>query len=212
MTRIVEREAPCAWCSTPQTYWLLASTNSFGATDVGLDGRPGGMARRAVARAVTQCAQCGFCAPDLARRLGDWDHRGDDAYAAILADASIVPVARSWLAQSRIQEKDGAIEPAAGSALVAAWVGDDEGSAATSERGRTTCARLLASLAARSPSTTLRLVDVYRVLGRTDEASAHLDGVAGSGALTPMHGRIVAAQRRLLADGDRRPMAITPDG
>jgi hypothetical protein len=201
MTRFISCDVICAWCGTNRPQVILGSTNSFNSGVIDLDGRPGGMARSAILRAINECPRCGYCATDLSRRIGEWDHRKDDGFRLLLTDGAVDVQARRWLGFSRILEHAGNSEEAAWAALRAAWIGDDKNLEVSSRRGREECARLFNLDQNMTTRAKLAQIDVLRALGRFEEALGICDQI--SKEKDRHEQQILAAQRRLIGDGER---------
>ncbi|MGG5820773.1 hypothetical protein [Falsiroseomonas sp. HW251] len=91
-----------------------------------LDLRPGEPVRSTMARWLQQCPACGYCAPDISRAHPAAAEAVRAApFRALLADGSVPPLARRFLAWALVLEETGALHAAAEATLQAAWVADD---------------------------------------------------------------------------------------
>ena len=76
---------------------------------------------------VQRCSSCGYCAPSIAEGTPSRKEIVESAaYRALLAEADLPELARSFLCSSMIFEELGEEAFAARNAIEAAWVCDDE--------------------------------------------------------------------------------------
>lgn len=153
----------------------LNSTSSFGPSD--LDLRPAEPARSSLFAWVQRCSSCGYCAPSIDK--GTYRHEivKSAPYRALLGEADLPELARSFLCSSMIFEQfEEAL--AARSAIRAAWVCDDEELHDAAIRCRLRAVELLRESESegdalfRDPSTeNAVIVDLLRRSGRFEDAA-----------------------------------------
>ena len=125
MTTIRQELVTCALCGERTSVAQLNSTSSFGSPD--LDLRPAEPARSSIFAWVQRCASCGYCAPSIEEETSyRQEIVASAAYRALLADADLPELARSFLCSSLIFEEFDEEAFAARNAIEAAWVCDDE--------------------------------------------------------------------------------------
>lgn len=208
MTTIFERSVTCAYCRAKNEVVELGSTNAFGAMD--LDMRPPPMKRDTLAQQIHRCDVCGYCSPDLEKRVGREGSLGSPDYQAILTDDSYPDLARMFIAYAFLVESSGGLAEAAGARRNAAWVCDDHGAqyAASARSCRSEVLRLMQALHLdrrsfmndRLTDSILEL-DLLRRSGQFDEVRVRAAALAEA-ALPEILQSISAFQRRLAAAGD----------
>jgi hypothetical protein len=167
-----------------------------------LDLRPGEPVRSTMARWLQQCPGCGYCAPDITRA-----HPGAAAavraapFRAVLADGSIPPLARRFLAWGLVLEETGALHAAAEATLQAAWVADDLGRPDLARPWRLDAVALWRGGPPLDAEQTVRVVDALRRAEAWDDAAATAEGLAQS---TPSEevAQVITLERRLIEAGD----------
>ena len=123
MTTFAQKQVRCAVCGTDVQIQTLASTNTFGSSD--LDLRPPEMQRSTMNTWVQHCPACGLCnnsiedAPPGAEKLV-----ASPRYRAQLAEERVPELARRFLCAAMVVESEDR-RSAAQSKLCAAWVCDD---------------------------------------------------------------------------------------
>ncbi|MCA9715739.1 MAG: hypothetical protein KC468_13760 [Myxococcales bacterium] len=152
-----------------QTFGFVSRTTA-GARE--LDARPPGAARDSVGDEVSQCETCGYAGrfiydgPDDARAIVE-----SVAYQRLLR-AELPGLYRAFLLCSLVEERGAAFGDAGWSALRSAWVADDVGDRALSERGRRRALEMFRraqdkrlEFAERGGSELVILADLHRRLG-----------------------------------------------
>jgi pentatricopeptide repeat protein len=126
-TTSVDQDMTCAICGETNQFPVMASTSSSGYSD--LDTRPAPVQRYSMWLWIRRCPNCGYCSSDI-ESAPDVDVVKEiiesDDYVAQLNNENYPELANSFLCQSIIEEELGESNSAAGSALYAAWVCDDE--------------------------------------------------------------------------------------
>jgi len=135
MTTIYEVEKKCAVCGKSNKYNQIGSTNAFGSPD--LDTRPPEMERSTIDMWVQTCPSCGYCAPDISKRLKkSLEVVRSDSYQQQLNNPEFPKLANAFLCFSLIQESAGEYAKAGWACIHAAWACDDAGSDAGAQKCR----------------------------------------------------------------------------
>ncbi len=167
-----------------------------------LDLRPGEPVRSTMARWLQQCPACGYAAPDIAEvHPAAAEAVRAAPFRALLADASIPPLARRFLASALVLEETGALHAAAERTLQAAWVADDLDRADLARAWRLDAVALWRGGPALSAEQTVRVVDALRRAEAFDDAAntaAHLADRAPSEVVA----QVITLERRLIEAGD----------
>lgn len=111
----------CAVCSMESEHLILQSTNSFGSPD--LDTRPAPMMRNTMEKWTLRCPSCGYAASDITEaEVGAAEIVQGEEYQALLQDEALPALARTFMAESHLQEWLGDLRNAVRAAIHAAWV------------------------------------------------------------------------------------------
>jgi hypothetical protein len=157
-----------------------------------LDLRPGEPVRSTMARWLQQCPGCGYCAPDITRAHPAAAEAVRAApFRALLADSSIPPLGRRFLAWALVLEETGALHASAEATLHAAWVADDLGRPDLARAWRLDSVALWRGGPPLDPEQTVRVVDALRRAEAWDDAAntgrdpgpARTAGGGGAGGL-----------------------------
>ncbi len=142
MTTIHEEVVTCALCRESSSVTVVTSTSSFGSPD--LDLRPAEPERSSIFAWVQRCGWCGYCAPTIEEGT-PYTHEivESPSYRALLVDADLPDLARSFLCSSLIFEELEEEAWAARNAIEAAWVCDDENAREAAVRCRLLAAERL---------------------------------------------------------------------
>lgn len=167
-----------------------------------LDLRPGEPVRSTMARWLQQCPSCGYAAPDISEAHPATIEAVRAApFRALLADTSIPPLARRFLAWALVLEETGALHAAAEATLQAAWVADDIGRADLARAWRLEAVALWRGGPPLDAEQTVRVVDALRRAEAFEDAAqtaAHL----AAAAPTEVVAQVITLERRLIAAGD----------
>jgi hypothetical protein len=144
MTMAIPTMIRCSVCGTESEQVLIASTNTFGPSD--LDLRPAPDMRDTLYAQVQRCPSCGYCDNDittddveLARRI-----IAQPGYRDQLDSSDSPELANSFLCAAMIQEANDDFASAAWAVIGAAWACDDEGATAAARRCRSKATGLIA--------------------------------------------------------------------
>jgi hypothetical protein len=181
MTLILPEQLCCAVCGTESEHLIMQSTNSFGSPD--LDTRPAPMMRHTMAEWTLRCPSCGYAAKDITEAVeGAAEVVRSDEYQALLQDEAMPELARTFMAESYLQEQLGGLRNAVWAAIHAAWVLDDEGDVVRTATARNEALRLIDGAITEgvsyAPDKTSELairVDLLRRARRYEEAEGLLD-------------------------------------
>ncbi len=125
MTTLYPIKRKCAVCGSVHEFTGIGSTNAFGHPD--LDLRPPEMERSTIRMAIQRCAQCGYCATDIAESYENAaEMMGQEQYKQQLHSENFPECANSFLCYSMITANDGNLLSAAYACLHAAWICDDD--------------------------------------------------------------------------------------
>jgi hypothetical protein len=190
----------CAVCGTESRQAPFRASPPEQAPD--LDLRPGEPVRSAMARWLQQCPSCGYAAPDITKAHPAAAMAVAAApFRALLADASLPPLARRFLAWAHVLEETGALPAAAEATLQAAWVADDLGLPEFSRAWRQEAVALWRSGPLLDAEQTVRVVDALRRANGWEDAASTAEALA---ALNPPEavGQVLALELRLIAARD----------
>ncbi|WP_270938897.1 hypothetical protein [Falsiroseomonas oryzae] len=167
-----------------------------------LDLRPGEPVRSTMARWLQQCPGCGYCAPDISRAHPAAAEAVRAApFRALLADTSIPPLGRRFLAWALVLEETGALHASAEATLQAAWVADDLGRPELARSWRLDAVALWRGGPPLDAEQTVRVVDALRRAEAWDDAAATADGLART-APPEVVAQVVMLEQRLIEAGD----------
>ena len=167
-----------------------------------LDLRPGEPVRSTMPRWLQQCPGCGYSAPDITRAHPAAAEAVRAApFRAVLADSSIPPLARRFLAWALVLEETGALHASAEATLQAAWVADDLGRPDLARPWRLDAVALWRGGPALDAEQTVRVVDALRRAEAWDDAAATAEGLARS-APSEEVAQVITLERRLIEAGD----------
>jgi hypothetical protein len=167
-----------------------------------LDLRPGEPVRSTMARWLQQCPGCGYCAPDITRAHPAAAEAVRAApFRALMADASIPPLGRRFLAWALVLEETGALHASAEATLQAAWVADDLDRAELARAWRLDSVALWRGGPPLDAEQTVRVVDALRRAEAFDDAAATAESLARSNP-PEVVAQVVALERRLIEAGD----------
>jgi hypothetical protein len=167
-----------------------------------LDLRPGEPLRSTMARWLQQCPGCGYCAPDITRAHPAAAEAVRAApFRALMADASIPPLGRRFLAWALVLEETGALHASAEATLQAAWVADDLDRAELARAWRLDSVALWRGGPPLDAEQTVRVVDALRRAEAFDDAAATAESLARSNP-PEVVAQVVALERRLIEAGD----------
>lgn len=167
-----------------------------------LDLRPGEPVRSTMARWLQQCPACGYCAPDISRAHPAAAEAVRAApFRALLADGSVPPLARRFLAWALVLEETGALHAAAEATLQAAWVADDLDRPDLARAWRQEAVALWRNGPPLDAEQTVRVVDALR------RSEAWHDAAATARILADSHppeavAQVVGLERRLIEAED----------
>jgi hypothetical protein len=155
-----------------------------------------------MARWLQQCPGCGYCAPDISRaHPATADAVRAAPFRALLADTSIPPLGRRFLAWALVLEETGALHAAAEATLQAAWVADDLGRPDLARAWRLEAVALWRGGPPMDLEQCVRVVDALRRAEAWDDAAAAADGLAGRAPPEPV-AQVITLERRLIEAGD----------
>jgi hypothetical protein len=167
-----------------------------------LDLRPGEPVRSTMARWLQQCPACGYAAPDISRAHPAAAEAVRAApFRALLADTTIPPLGRRFLAWALVLEETGALHAAAEATLQAAWVADDLGRPDLARAWRLEAVALWRGGPPLDLEQSVRVVDALRRAEAWDDAATAAEGIAKQ---TPPEAvaQVVMLERRLIESGD----------
>jgi hypothetical protein len=167
-----------------------------------LDLRPGEPVRSTMARWLQQCPNCGYCAPDISRAHPAAAEAVRAApFRALLADTSIPPLGRRFLAWALVLEETGALHASAEATLQAAWVADDLARPDLARAWRLDAVALWRGGPPLDLEQSVRVVDALRRAEAWDDAASTAEGIARQ---TPPEAvaQVVMLERRLIEAGD----------
>jgi hypothetical protein len=167
-----------------------------------LDLRPGEPVRSTMSRWLQQCPGCGYCAPDITRAHPAAAEAVRAApFRALLADNTIPPLARRFLAWALVLEETGALHASAEATLQAAWVADDLGRPDLARAWRLDCVALWRGGPPLDAEQTVRVVDALRRAEAWDDAAATAESLARQEPPEAV-AQVVMLERRLIDAGD----------
>jgi hypothetical protein len=167
-----------------------------------LDLRPGEPVRSTMSRWLQQCPGCGYCAPDITRAHPAAAEAVRAApFRALLADSSIPPLARRFLAWGLVLEETGALHASAEATLQAAWVADDLGRPDLARSWRLESVALWRGGPSLDAEQTVRVIDALRRAEAWDDAAATAEGLARQEPPEEV-AQVVMLERRLIEAGD----------
>jgi hypothetical protein len=167
-----------------------------------LDLRPGEPVRSTMAQWLQQCPGCGYAAPDLARAHPAAAEAVRAApFRALLADTTIPPLGRRFLAWALVLEETGALHAAAEATLQAAWVADDLDKPDLARAWRLDAVALWRGGPALDAEQTVRVVDALRRAETWDDAAATAEGLARQDP-PEVVAQVIMLERRLIEAGD----------
>lgn len=167
-----------------------------------LDLRPGEPVRSTMPRWLQQCPGCGYCAPDIGKAHPAAVEAVRAApFRALLADNTIPPLGRRFLAWALVLEETGALHAAAEATLQAAWVADDLGRPDLARHWRLEAVALWRAGPSLDFEQSVRVVDALRRAEAWDDAAASAEELAN---LSPPEAvaQVVMLERRLIEAGD----------
>ncbi len=190
----------CAVCGAQSRQAAFRPTPPEQAPD--LDLRPGEPVRSTMARWLQQCPTCHYAAPDIGRV----HPAGAEAvraapFRALLADTTIPPLARRFLAWAHVLEETGALHAAAEATLHAAWVADDLGRADLARAWRLDAVALWRGGPPLDSEQTVRVVDALRRAEAWDDAGATAEALA-LGDPPEAVAQVISLEQRLIAAHD----------
>jgi hypothetical protein len=162
-----------------------------------------------MARWLQQCPGCGYAAPDITKAHPAAALAVAAApFRALLADSSIPPLARRFLAWGHVLEETGALHAAAEATLQAAWVTDDLGLSELSKSLRQEAVALWRAGPPLDNEQTVRVVDALRRAGAWEDASNTAEALANASPPEPV-AQVIALESKLIAarDGGRHTIA-----
>ena len=163
-----------------------------------LDLRPGEPVRSTMARWLQQCPGCGYCAPDITRAHPAAAEAVRAApFRALLADSSIPPLGRRFLAWALVLEETGALHASAEATLHAAWVADDLGRPDLARAWRLDSVALWRGGPPLDPEQTVRVVDALRRAEAWDDA-AHTAETLARQEPPEVVAQVVSLERQLI--------------
>jgi hypothetical protein len=190
----------CAVCGAKSRHVPFRPSPPEQAPD--LDLRPGEPVRSTMARWLQQCPSCGYAAPDIARAHPAAAEAVRAApFRALLADSTVPPLARRFLAWAHVLEETGALHAAAEATLQAAWVADDLGKAEYSRSWRLDAVALWRGGPTLDAEQTVRVVDALRRAEAWEDAGATAEGLARAEPPEAV-AQVIALERRLIEAQD----------
>jgi hypothetical protein len=167
-----------------------------------LDLRPGEPVRSTMARWLQQCPACGYCAPDITRAHPAAAEAVRAApFRALMADSTIPPLGRRFLAWALVLEETGALHASAEATLQAAWVADDLGRPDLARSWRLEAVALWRGGPALDLEQSVRVVDALRRAEAWDDAANTAEGIAKQSPPEAV-AQVVMLERRLIEAGD----------
>lgn len=167
-----------------------------------LDLRPGEPVRSTMPRWLQQCPGCGYCAPDITRAHPAAAEAVRAApFRALLADNTIPPLGRRFLAWALVLEETGALHASAEATLQAAWVADDLGRPDLARAWRLDAVALWRGGPPLDAEQTVRVVDALRRAEAWDDAAATAEGLARQ-APPEAVAQVIALEQKLIEAGD----------
>ncbi len=167
-----------------------------------LDLRPGEPVRSTMGRWLQQCPGCGYCAPDITRAHPAAAEAVRAApFRALMADATIPPLARRFLAWALVLEETGALHASAEATLQAAWVADDLGRPELARSWRLDAVALWRGGPPLDAEQTVRVVDALRRAEAWDDAAATAEALARQEPPEAV-AQVVMLERRLIEAQD----------
>ncbi len=124
MTTIFQEDIRCFMCGEQREYAVIASTNTFGPTD--LDTRPPEMRRSTMCYWVQTCPECGYTAVDVSDETTiDREFLNSKAYKGCDGISFVSDLAKEFYRHYLIMKAEGKDEDAFHALLHAAWACDD---------------------------------------------------------------------------------------
>lgn len=173
MTTIFQEDIRCFMCGEKRQYAVVASTNSFGPTD--LDTRPPEMERSTMCYWVQSCPVCGYTAVDVSdETIIDREFLNSQAYKHCDGISFASDLAKDFYRHYLIMKAEGNDEETFHALLHAAWAcddKDDETNAALMREKAIEMADRLLQTDSCDWKDTIRLIraDLLRRTGRFDE-------------------------------------------
>jgi hypothetical protein len=190
----------CGVCGTESRHPPFRPSPPEQAPD--LDLRPGEPVRSTMARWLQQCPNCGYAAPDISRAHPAAAEAVRAApFRALIADGTIPPLGRRFLAYALVLEETGALHAAAEATLHAAWVADDLDRDDLSRSWRLEAVALWRGGPPLDPEQTVRVVDALRRAEAWEDALATAEGLARAEPPEAV-AQVVSLERRLIEAGD----------
>ena len=190
----------CAVCGTESRHTPFRPGMPEQAPD--LDLRPGEPLRSTMPRWLQQCPGCGYCAPDITRAHPAAAEAVRAApFRALLADKSIPPLARRFLAYALVLEETGAMHASAEATLQAAWVADDMERAELARSWRLDAVALWRGGPALDAEQTVWVVDALRRAEAWDDAAATAVGLLAQ-PVPEVVAQVVVLEQRLIEAED----------
>ncbi len=189
MTTFYQKSVTCAICNHSQIVKGIASTNSFGSSD--LDTRPPEMKRSTMFTWVQVCPSCGYCADDLQNEnLKAPAIIKKNKYKQQLNNPNYPDLANAFLCKALIESRCGDFAKATWSLLHAAWACDDREKKAQAVQCRQDAVKML-----------LRAERKKQILmnHRQEETLLLIDLLRRSGQFT-LTKQVIASRRQLLID------------
>ncbi len=126
MTTIFQNKVRCFMCGSEEEYGVIASTNTFGPTD--LDTRPPEMKRSTMPYWVQTCPVCGYTAVDVSDETTvGREFLETDAFKSCDGIGFVSDLAKKFYRHYLIMAAEGKDEDAFWTLLHAAWASDDKG-------------------------------------------------------------------------------------
>jgi hypothetical protein len=167
-----------------------------------LDLRPGEPVRSTMEKWLQQCPGCGYAAPDITRAHPAAVEAVRAApFRALIADASIPPLGRRFLAWALVLEETGALHASAEATLQAAWVADDLDRPDLARSFRLDAVALWRGGPPLDAQQTVRVVDALRRAEAWDDAAATAEALARSEPQEAV-AQVIMLERRLIEAQD----------
>ena len=198
MTTVMPGTSRCFICGSENEYHVLASTNSFGPTD--LDTRPPEMKRSTMPYWVHTCPACGYTAVDVSDETTVGKaFLETEAYRTCDGIRFKSDLAKQFYRHSLILSAEGNDEDAFWALLYAAWASDDKkdkaGAAAAREKAIGIADQLLeAGVPDWEDTLSLIRADLLRRISRFDQLLEEYGTVTFDGELT---NQIIAFEKEL---------------